>query len=564
MKVVSQHYIGTTEEWKKKNPKLYEAVWGFEKTADGKLLAKLGNGADLWNDLKYFDIENIKDLPEKLQGILAEAERTMRKTAEEIFQEEVKTREEEDEALQEAIETEVKKRKEADQALQTAVENEVRTREEEVQDLQEQTQINSQAISSERTKRKTNDQKLQSAIDAEEAARLAVELALNGEIEDINNELEGVNAVELQGDKLSRVINGFTPVAKNLLDPSAVFVENKTLICDMDGTIGKYIGDVDSATINVQTLSISPISTNEPRLLATVNAFADLPLTVADAEALGWNTPRVDDYAQVRVDETNSNNRVEWYIGEIDDNGNITWGNPVILNTSDFQEQTTALDAGMVLTGGDRPGTFGMPLGVDTEPTAGSSNLVSSNAVAQADEAEAQERQNADTNLQNQINAMANVIYPIGTIYETVDPADLSNWLGFTWSRWGQGRVSVGVDTGDSDFNTVERTDGTSTVALTKTQMPRHTHTQKQHSHSQNSHSHETNINSSGIGDVRLAYGNSYLFQYSEQPRTPTINSATAINNYEGGNATTEAESNGQAHENKMKYITCYKWKRTA
>ena len=67
MKAVVQHYIGTTEEWKAANPKLYEAVWGFEKTKDGKVLAKLGNGADLWNNLKYFDIENIHGLPEKFQ-----------------------------------------------------------------------------------------------------------------------------------------------------------------------------------------------------------------------------------------------------------------------------------------------------------------------------------------------------------------------------------------------------------------------------------------------------------------------------------------------------------------
>lgn len=73
MKVVTQHFIGTTEKWKEANSLLYEAVWGFEKTADGKVLAKLGNGKDCWNDLKYFDMENIRGLPEKIRADLDEA-----------------------------------------------------------------------------------------------------------------------------------------------------------------------------------------------------------------------------------------------------------------------------------------------------------------------------------------------------------------------------------------------------------------------------------------------------------------------------------------------------------
>jgi len=69
MKVVTQHFFGTTAEWTAENPLLYNAVWGFEKTSDGKVLAKLGNGVDRWNALKYFDIENLKDHPELHQQI---------------------------------------------------------------------------------------------------------------------------------------------------------------------------------------------------------------------------------------------------------------------------------------------------------------------------------------------------------------------------------------------------------------------------------------------------------------------------------------------------------------
>jgi hypothetical protein len=66
VKVVTQNFIGTTEEWKAANPKLYNAVWGFETTKDGKVLAKLGNGKDRWNSLKYFDND-----AEKFQAVFS-------------------------------------------------------------------------------------------------------------------------------------------------------------------------------------------------------------------------------------------------------------------------------------------------------------------------------------------------------------------------------------------------------------------------------------------------------------------------------------------------------------
>ena len=69
MNAVVQNFIGTTEEWETENPILYEAVWGFEKTTEGKLLAKVGDGVSTWNDLKYFDeyqSQRIKELETRI------------------------------------------------------------------------------------------------------------------------------------------------------------------------------------------------------------------------------------------------------------------------------------------------------------------------------------------------------------------------------------------------------------------------------------------------------------------------------------------------------------------
>ena len=129
MKVVTQHHIGTTDEWKIANPKLYEAVWAFEKTKDGKVLAKLGNGKDLWNDLKYFDIDNIHGLSDKLQEAV-EIEAQARRQADQALREAI------DEILPEGIESEAQARADADQELREAIDNEAHVRQLENQNYQ--------------------------------------------------------------------------------------------------------------------------------------------------------------------------------------------------------------------------------------------------------------------------------------------------------------------------------------------------------------------------------------------------------------------------------------------
>lgn len=52
-------------------------------------------------------------------------------------------------------------------------------------------------------------------------------------------------------------------------------------------------------------------------------------------------------------------------------------------------------------------------------------------------------------------------IFPIGSIYMSVTNTNPSNSFGGTWVLWGQGRVPIGVDTSQSEFNSVEKTGGT-------------------------------------------------------------------------------------------------------
>src|SRR3990172_5507683 len=89
---------------------------------------------------------------------------------------------------------------------------------------------------------------------------------------------------------------------------------------------------------------------------------------------------------------------------------------------------------------------------------------------------------------------LANVlslVWPIGSIFTAVVSTNPGTLLGFgTWSAFGAGRVLVGLDSGDADFDTVEETGGAKTVTLDATMIPAHTHTQNAHTHTQDSHNH--------------------------------------------------------------------------
>lgn len=126
-------------------------------------------------------------------------------------------------------------------------------------------------------------------------------------------------------------------------------------------------------------------------------------------------------------------------------------------------------------------------------------------------------------------------IYPIGAIYMSVNNASPATFLGGTWVAWGTGRVPVGIDTSQAEFNSIEKTGGEKTHKLTISEMPNHTHTIT------------TSVNSSSLGSNNsLARG---MGGFEE-----TKSGVPWISNV-GGDV---------AHNNVQPYIVCYMWKRTA
>lgn len=71
-----------------------------------------------------------------------------------------------------------------------------------------------------------------------------------------------------------------------------------------------------------------------------------------------------------------------------------------------------------------------------------------------------------------------NLVYPVGSIYMSVNNTDPGELFGGIWEAWGSGRVPVGVDGSQAEFDTVEEKGGAKTVTLTSAQsgVPAHYH----------------------------------------------------------------------------------------
>jgi len=128
-------------------------------------------------------------------------------------------------------------------------------------------------------------------------------------------------------------------------------------------------------------------------------------------------------------------------------------------------------------------------------------------------------------------------IYPVGSIYiNASNPTNAGTLLGFgTWAAFGTGRVPVGIDATDTDFDTAEETGGVKTHSLAVAELP--------------SHKHMTGSNDSGTGEGG-APGNMELTRSYGTGNGPDVDTS-----YTGS---------GTAHTNVQPYIVVYMWKRTA
>lgn len=156
------------------------------------------------------------------------------------------------------------------------------------------------------------------------------------------------------------------------------------------------------------------------------------------------------------------------------------------------------------------------------------------------------------------VYAVGNVeVFPSG-----VDPNTL--YVGTTWVRL-KGKVVVGVDESQSEFNTVNKSGGAKTVQLSIDEIPAHSHSAN--SNVTGSHTHADNWRSLGTppGGYHkelngLAPGNSFGDVGVGRTNNATIPAA-------GNHSHTITIGNtggGWAHNNLQPYITKFLWERTS
>lgn len=162
-------------------------------------------------------------------------------------------------------------------------------------------------------------------------------------------------------------------------------------------------------------------------------------------------------------------------------------------------------------------------------------NWITANAtVANADNAD-----NADKLEGKTASQILQGIYPVGSVYinasKSTNPATL---LGFgTWSRYGAGRVLVGFNSGDGDFNSTGKTGGEKRHKLTINEMPSHKHPIKSDdSGSMSGYQDNALANRGGDSDGDVGWATD----------------------------STQAVGGDQSHNNLQPYITVHMWVRTS
>jgi microcystin-dependent protein len=132
-----------------------------------------------------------------------------------------------------------------------------------------------------------------------------------------------------------------------------------------------------------------------------------------------------------------------------------------------------------------------------------------------------------------------------------------------------KGRVPVGYDSTQAEFDGLGETGGEKTHLLIVSEMPSHTHLQNAHNHTQNAHGHSISdpghnhsvpanwggaYNAVGVQLDPTTYASPYYYNVTTSSGTGiSVNSNTATNI--ATTATNQNTGGGQAHNNLQPYI---------
>lgn len=146
----------------------------------------------------------------------------------------------------------------------------------------------------------------------------------------------------------------------------------------------------------------------------------------------------------------------------------------------------------------------------------------------------------------------ASSAWPIGSVFISVVSTNPNTLLGFgTWSAIAAGRVLVGLDSGDTDFNVAEETGGAKTVASSGTNAAEASHT----------HSVTSNVTVGNHATVSPGVAGAAV---------PSLDAASAAHSVTNNPVTSGVGSShthgftGNSTSVVQPYFVVYMWKRTA
>ena len=178
-----------------------------------------------------------------------------------------------------------------------------------------------------------------------------------------------------------------------------------------------------------------------------------------------------------------------------------------------------------------------------------------------------------DTNYVNRAELL-NLMYPVGSIYMSVENVSPASFIGGYWERIAEGRTLIGQGTSDKTFTAGEQ-DGASTHTLTTAQIPSHNHGLNNHTHSVPDHFHDFDQSTANQYSANVISGYKSQARYqgwveqnggsSSRTKTSGYGTAWAASGActTGGNSgNTTSTGSGSAHNNLPPYLVVYMWKR--
>ena len=147
-------------------------------------------------------------------------------------------------------------------------------------------------------------------------------------------------------------------------------------------------------------------------------------------------------------------------------------------------------------------------------------------------------------------------LYQVGAIFTTVtayanSAAVVAAIGGTTWVAFAAGKMLIGLDSSDTDFDTVEETGGAKTHTLTASEIPDHNHVYKY-------------VNGQGSGSGVNFAGSSTALAHTWTATTDETVSTSTNHSLDTTGIAAGTYPGGSAHSIMNPYIAVYMWKRTA